>query len=166
MAMDARHRVSFRRRREGKTDYRARLALIKSNLPRAVVRRTLKNINIQFIEYDVKGDRVLVAATATELKKFGWTRSTSNVSAAYLAGWLAGKRALQKGIESAVLDMGLRRPSRGNKTFAALKGLLDAGVEIPHGEGIFPSEDRIQGTHINAQDDFEKVMTSLKEAMK
>ncbi len=41
MAMDARHRVSFRRRREGKTDYRARLALIKSNLPRAVVRRTL-----------------------------------------------------------------------------------------------------------------------------
>ncbi len=114
----------------------------------------------------MKGDRVLVAATATELKKFGWTRSTSNVSAAYLAGWLAGKRALQKGIESAVLDMGLRRPSRGNKTFAALKGLLDAGVEIPHGEGIFPSEDRIQGTHINAQDDFEKVMTSLKEAMK
>ena len=164
MSMNARYRVPFRRRREGKTDYRARLALIKSNSPRVAVRRSLKNIQIQFIEYHRDGDRVLTMANGKELKEFGWTGSISNVPAAYLIGYLAGKKALQKNIPNAVLDIGLRRPTKGNKSFAALKGMLDAGVEIPHGDDIFPSEDRIHGEHINAHKEFEKAMTSLKEA--
>ncbi len=164
MAMDARHRVPFRRRREGKTDYRARLALLKSNLPRVIVRRSLRNIQVQFIEFDMKGDRVRAAAEATELKKFGWAHSACNVPAAYMTGFIAGKRAIQKGIGKAVFDLGLRRPTKGNRSFAALKGMLDAGVEIPHGGKIFPTEDRIKGAHINAEEEFEKVMASLKEA--
>ncbi|EQD30588.1 50S ribosomal protein L18P, partial [mine drainage metagenome] len=37
MSTGPRYRVAFRRRREGKTDYRARLRLLKSDRPRAVV---------------------------------------------------------------------------------------------------------------------------------
>ena len=164
MAKNARHNVPFRRRREGKTDFRARLALIKSNIPRASVRRSLKNIQVQFIEFNMEGDRILAAAHTVELKKYGWERATCNVPGAYLTGYIAGKRALQKGIERAVLDIGLVRPTNGNRCFAALKGMLDAGLDIPHGEGIFPSEERIKGSHIGAEQDFDKVMSSIKEA--
>lgn len=163
MAMDARHRVPFRRRREGKTDYRARLALIKSQIPRAVVRISLKDIRIQFVQFELPGDRILTTATARELRKYGWTRSTCNVPSAYMTGYIAGKRALKMGIDHAVLDIGLKRPTLGNRIFSALKGLVDAGLEIPHGEGIFPSEERIKGEHINATEDFDKVITSIKE---
>ena len=164
MAMNARHNVPFRRRREGKTDFRARLALIKSKVPRAAVRRSLKNIQVQFIEFDMEGDKILAAANTVELKKFGWDRAACNVPGAYLIGYIAAKRALQNGVERAVLDIGLKRPTNGNRCFAALKGMVDAGLEIPHGEGIFPSEERIKGSHIGAEQDFDKVMSSIKEA--
>ena len=163
MAMNARHSVPFRRRREGKTDYRARLALLKSRLPRAVVRKSLKNIQVQFIEFEMKGDRVLTTASGRELKKFGWGGSCSGIPAAYLTGFLAGKRALKNGIDRAVLDIGIERPTKGNKLFAALKGMLDAGVDIPHGEEMLPDESRIRGAHINAEEEFEKALNSLKE---
>jgi len=166
MAMNARHSVPFRRRREGKTDYRARLSLLKSRLPRAVVRKSLKNIQVQFIEFEMKGDRVLTTASGRELKKFGWNGSCSDIPAAYLTGFLAGKRALKNGIEKAVLDIGIERPTKGNKLFAALKGMLDAGVDIPHGEEMLPNESRIRGAHINAEEEFEKAFNSLKEEFK
>ncbi len=57
-------------------------------------------------------------------------------------------RAKAAGTASAVLDAGLRHPTDGGRLAAALKGLLDAGVEIPHGEGGFPSADRLNGTHL------------------
>jgi len=163
MAKNARHRVPFRRRREGKTDYRARLALIKSQKPRAVVRRSLKNIIVQLVRFEMEGDKIITSATAVELKKHGWSKSTSNVPSAYMTGYIAGKRAIKAGVESAVLDIGLRRPTVGNRNFAALKGLLDSGLEIPHGDNIFPSEERIRGEHMNAGEEFDKVMTSIKK---
>ena len=33
--------------------------------------------------------------------------------------------------------------------FAALKGMVDAGMEIPHGESVLPDDDRINGSHID-----------------
>jgi hypothetical protein len=42
--------------------------------------------------------------------------------------------------------------------------MIDAGLDIPHGEEIFPSEERIKGSHIGAEKDFDKVMSSIKEA--
>jgi large subunit ribosomal protein L18 len=89
MAKNARHSVPFRRRREGKTDFRARLALIKSNVPRAAVRRSLKNVQVQFIEFTMEGDKILASSTTAELKKFGWERAAGNVTGAYLVGYLA-----------------------------------------------------------------------------
>jgi large subunit ribosomal protein L18 len=104
---------------------------------------------VQFIEYKLVGDNVLASATSKELNKFGWNGSTSNLTAAYLTGLLAGKRAKENQINNAVLDIGIKVPARGSKIFATLKGIVDSGVDVPHGEDIIPNEDRIKGLHIN-----------------
>ncbi|MCD6408924.1 MAG: 50S ribosomal protein L18 [Candidatus Verstraetearchaeota archaeon] len=148
MARGPRYKVPFRRRREGKTNYRKRLKLLLSGLPRLVVRGSLKHFTAQFIEARVGGDVVLASAHSSELKKYGWKAPCGNLPAAYLTGLLAGIRAMKKGITKAVLDIGLHRPTKGARVFAALQGALDAGVEVPHGEEILPSEERIRGEHI------------------
>ena len=165
MARGPRYHLEFRRRREGKTDFRHRKKLIASGLPRAVVHCTSKNTTIQFINFDLKGDTVSASATTKELAKLGWTKATGNTPSAYLVGYLAGKRASEKGISNAVLDIGLRPPVKGSKVFAALKGMLDAGIEIPHGEDVIPAEERISGTHINEEIPkmFESVLNKMKE---
>lgn len=165
MAHGPTYRVPFRRRREGKTNYRKRLALLKSGKPRMVVRKTLRRIIVQFIEFDPKGDRVIACADSKDLVKYGWKGSAKNTPAAYLVGYLAAKRALSKGITEAVLDIGLHRPTRGSRVFAALKGALDAGIAIPHGDDIFPSEERIRGEHISEDvvRMFEEVFNKIKE---
>jgi len=145
-----RYRVKPRRRREGKTDYRKRLNLLKSGRVRIVVRNSLKNTQVQFVEYHEEGDKVIATAVSDELvKKFKWKYSTSATPAAYLTGLLAGKRALEKGINEGIFDIGRKVPVSGSKNFASLKGVLDAGVECPHDESKIPSEDRISGKHIN-----------------
>jgi len=48
-----------------------------------------------------------------------------------------------------VLDIGLAAISNGNRVFAALKGMVDAGLEIPHGESVLPVESRLNGEHID-----------------
>ena len=148
MVEGARKRVPFRRRREGRTDYRRRLRLLRSGRVRAVVRKSLNQTTIQFVAYDERGDRILASAVSNELKKLGWTGTTGNVPAAYLTGLLVGKRAVAKGIAAAVLDLGHQKPIAGGRMFAAAKGLVDAGVELPHGEDVFPPDDRIRGAHL------------------
>ena len=54
--------VPFRRKREGRTDYKKRLAMLKSGKARLVVRKTLKNIYAQIIKYDAKGDIIIASA--------------------------------------------------------------------------------------------------------
>ncbi|MCK5300547.1 MAG: 50S ribosomal protein L18, partial [Thermoplasmatales archaeon] len=111
MKQGPRYYIKQRRRREGLTDYRKRLKLLKSRKIRIVVRNSLKNIRIQFIEYEATGDKILASAISTELiKNYNWKYSTSTTSAAYLTGILAAKRALDKGIKEGVLDIGRRNP--------------------------------------------------------
>ena len=149
MATGPRYRVPFRRRREGKTNYRARRALVLSKVPRLVVRLTLKHAIVQVIEAEAVGDRVVVSAHSRELAKtYGWLSSGGNVPSAYLTGLLCGFKAKANGVEKAFLDIGLHIPSKGTRIFAALKGVLDAGVEVPHSEDILPDETRISGQHI------------------
>ncbi len=142
------YRVPLRRRREGRTDYRRRLRLLRSGQPRAVVRKTNTGVVVQVAQFFETGDRVLASAVSRELKKLGWTGPTGNVPAAYLTGLLAGRRAAGHGITSAVLDLGRQRPTKGGRVFAVLKGLLDSGLVIPHDEEVLPAEDRIRGAHI------------------
>jgi large subunit ribosomal protein L18 len=144
-----RYRVPFRRRREGKTDYRARLRMLKGDTPRAVVRLTNRRVLVAVTNYDPVGDRVLAAADSLELTGIGFpTRDLASTPAAYLTGYLAGLRAKESGTGSAILDVGLRHPTVGGRLLGALKGLLDAGLEIPHGESGFPPAERIAGSHL------------------
>lgn len=151
--------VPFKRRREGKTNYRKRLALLKSKKTRLVIRRSLSNISVQFINFVPEGDQTVAEANSTELKKLGWVR-TGNVPASYLTGLLAGKKAKNKKIEEAVLDIGLQISTKGSRIYAALKGVLDSGIKVPCSEEILPSEDRIRGKHISK--DLEKQFDEVK----
>jgi large subunit ribosomal protein L18 len=147
MARGARYRVPLRRRREGKTDYQARKSLVLSRKPRLVTRNSLKNVAAQILVAKPHGDEVLVAAHSSELKKYGWKAPTGNVPAAYLTGLLCGLKAKSKGVKEAILDIGLIAPTKGAKVFAALSGVVDAGVDVPHDEEKIVKE-RSQGEHI------------------
>ncbi|MCX8153687.1 MAG: 50S ribosomal protein L18 [Candidatus Bathyarchaeota archaeon] len=154
------YRVPLRRRREGKTDYRARKALIISGKPRLVARCSLKNITVQIIVAKPQGDEVLASAHSRELvNKYGWKAPTGNVPAAYLTGLLCGLKAKEKGVGEAVLDIGLAAPTKGARVFAALKGVLDAGLEVPCSEEKIVVE-RIEGKHIAA---YGKILSSNPE---
>ena len=54
--------MHFSRRRKGITNYRKRLALLKSGVPRAVVRFSNAKVSIQIIEFANEGDKVLATA--------------------------------------------------------------------------------------------------------
>jgi large subunit ribosomal protein L18 len=149
MARGASYNIKFRRRREGKTNYKLRKRLIVSGLPRIVVRKTLKHVIVQLSEPKVDGDIILVSAHSKELIKYGWMGNFNNIPGCYLTGLLCGFRSIEKGVRKAVLDIGLQSPSQGGRIFAALKGIIDAGVNIPHKEDILPSEERILGNHIS-----------------
>ena len=151
--------IQFKRRRENKTNYRKRIALLKSDKTRLVIRRSLSNITVQFVNFIPSGDKTIVSATSTELKKLGWNR-TGNIPASYLTGLLAGKKAKDKKVEEAILDMGLQISTKGSRIYAALKGVLDSGIKVPHSEEILPSEDRIKGRHISK--DMEKQFEDVK----
>ena len=155
--------MHFSRRRQGITNYRKRLALLKSGIPRAVVRLTNSCINIQIIEFDTQGDKIVAHASSKELVDMGWKNSKKNVPASYLSGRLAAKRTLKAGISSAVLDIGRVTPTSGGRVFAALKGLVDGGVKIPHSEKLYPHEERISGSHISDKvvKDFNKMSKKI-----
>ncbi len=141
--------VPHRRRRILKTDYHKRLKLLKSGKHRIVVRKSVKNVTCQIVEYQTEGDKTLFTADSKELKKFGWLAGTGNVPAAYLTGLLCGTKAKGK-VKEAVLDSGLHRSTKGNRTYAALKGAVDGGLKVAHSEDILPGEDRIKGQHVAA----------------
>jgi large subunit ribosomal protein L18 len=147
MARNARYRVALRRRREGKTDYQARKALVLSGKLRIVARNSLKNASVQIVAAKPIGDVVLAAAHSKELKKFGWKAPTGNVPAAYLTGFLCGLKAKAKGASEAILDIGLVAPTKGSKLFAVLSGVVDAGVPVPHDE-VKIVKDMLKGEHI------------------
>jgi large subunit ribosomal protein L18 len=144
-----RYRVPFRRRREGRTDYRHRLRLLLSDEPRAVVRLSNRRIRVSLTVFDPVGDRVVAQAESKELAGIGFpVGSLTTTPAAYLTGYLAGLRAKKEGALTAVLDTGLRHTTEGGRLLGALKGLIDAGLEIPHGKAAFPPADRLNGKHL------------------
>lgn len=190
MSDKATYKVSFRRRRDKKTNYKKRLALLKSGKPRLVVRTTNKQIIAQLISYNREGDKTEVSVSSKVLKKFGWNYNNNNLPAAYLTGFLCGLKGKQKGITEAILDIGNKKPVKGSLPFSTLKGAVDSGLNIPHNVEAFPSEDRINGKHIseyasklneeetkkifsgylknnvnpkNISNEFEKIKNSIKE---
>ena len=149
MAKNAHYRVAYRRRREHKTDYQSRRILSVSEHPRFVVRVSNKGILAQIVKAEIIGDKVLSQATSNELiTKYGWQASGKSIPAAYLLGMIAGHKAVKEGIKTAYLDLGLRRPTKGSKIFAVVKGAIDSGLSIPCDSDIIPPPERINGGHI------------------
>jgi len=99
----SRFQVKFRRRREGKTDYRQRKRLCvqaknkyQSPKYRLVVRFTNTKVICQIAYALVDGDRILCQAQSTELGRYGLTVGLKNYAAAYCTGLLCARRLLQK----------------------------------------------------------------------
>ncbi len=157
------YNVPFRRRREGKTRYKKRLAFLKSKLPRFVVRKTNKQIIVQLIDFSPEGDKTLVYVGKKQLSAYGWP-VRNNTPTAYLTGLLAAKLALKKGIKKAIFDIGLNTPSKGNLVFAAALGAQEAGLDL--GFSVELDEARVKGEHISnyakslSGDDYKKRFSS------
>jgi len=150
MATGPRYTVPMRRRREVRTDYGQRLRLLKSGKPRLVARVSNRHVRAQLVTPGPDGDETHAAATSGDLADYGWEAPTGNLPSAYLTGYLAGTRALDAGLDEAVLDIGLNTATPGNKAFAVQEGAIDAGVEIPHNEAVLADWDRNRGEHIAA----------------
>lgn len=142
------HASLQRRRRAGLTDYRARKRAITSQAPLLVVRVSNKNVTSQFIKPRVGGDKVIASAHSKQLAELGWKGSLKSTPACYLLGLLAGKKAIENGVKEAVLYCGIVPFVRGSRTAAFVKGVIDAGVEVPFGEEALPDEERLTGKTI------------------
>ncbi|KAJ3258526.1 60S ribosomal protein L5 [Chytriomyces hyalinus] len=142
----------------------------KYNSPkyRLVVRITNTDIVAQVVYSKITGDVVMSAAYSHELPKFGVPVGLTNWSAAYCTGLLIARRLLTQlnladkyegnqeidgtyyeveEVDDAprpfqcFLDVGLRRTTTGSRVFGVLKGAVDGGLKIPHGENRFPGWD-------------------------
>lgn len=170
-----RFQVKFRRRREGRTDYYARVRLVvqdknKYNTPkyRMIVRFTNKDIVCQIAYARIEGDVIVCAAYAHELPRYGIKVGLTNYASSYCTGLLLARRLLKKfkmdeiyegvveangedftvedvkgqpGAFRCYLDVGLARTTTGAKVFAAMKGAVDGGIDIPHSNKRFPGYD-------------------------
>jgi large subunit ribosomal protein L18 len=87
--------MHFSRRNKGITNYRKRLALLKSGIPRAVVRFSNAKVTVQIIEFSIKGDTVLASASSNDVAEMGWKGSKTNVPASYLSGLLTAKKSIE-----------------------------------------------------------------------
>ncbi len=166
--MKKKQRLIYKRKRLNKTDYKARLALLKSRKPRLVIRKSLKSIVIQLVQYNENGDKVLFTVNSRILKKFGFQGYTRNTPSSYLTGLLAGIKAKQKNILSLVPDIGLNKKTKGGVIFAAIKGVSDAGISIQFSKEILPDEKRIKGEHlknINFDQVKSKIMQELQKSI-
>ena len=166
MAHGKNQRLRYKRRRNGETDYRRRMRMLRGGSVRAVVRISNTQTICQLVDYQSGGDEILVSIDGrTLVDKFKWPidASRKSVPASYLTGFAMGKAALAAGHDEAVLDIGLAASSSGNRAFSALKGMVDAGLEIPHGEDVLPDDNRVSGAHID--ESIAKAVESTKKAI-
>ncbi len=139
------YKVPFKRKKSQKTNYTKRLALLKSNCNRFIVRLTNNLVRIQIVEYNRDGDKTLVSANSKELTKLGWNYSLKNTSSIYLTSLLLCSKAKSKKITKVIFDLGSKNYKAKSKIFAALKAVVDSGIECPYDEKAFPLDERISG---------------------
>merc|ERR1712233_31057 len=135
---------------------------------RMIVRSSNTDVCCQIAYARLEGDIIICAAYSHELPRYGAKVGLTNYAASYCTGLLLARRILQKfnldtvyegnteingelynvednddgpGAFRACLDVGLARTSTGAKVFAAMKGAVDGGLDIPHSEKRFPGYD-------------------------
>ncbi len=157
-------RTIRRRRKEAKTDYKARLALLKSEKPRLVVRKTNKYIIAQIVESDIAQDKVLLSVSSKDLLSHGWPKenagSLKSMPACYLTGILTGNKAKEK-VKEVVLDTGLNRNTKNSRIFALIKGFLESGIKLTHNEEAIPKDEKI-----NSNEKLAKIVEKVKGGLK
>jgi len=123
-----RFQVKFKRRRQCKTDYVARTAMItqdknkyKTPKYRFVVRITNKDIICQVFSSDLTHDVCLASAYAHELQRYGVSLGLTNYAAAYATGLLLARRVNVK--------YGLDKEYEGNTTVDGADYNVEAGPE-------------------------------------
>lgn len=139
----------FKRRDEGITNYKKRFSMLKSKLPRVVVRITNKRVLTHATEFMEKGDKTTVFVDSAHLKTFGWKHSIKSIPAAYLTGVLLASTMKERGLNDCIIDLGIKTNTKGSRIFAVLKGAADAGLKFPHSPDYFPTDDRVSGKHID-----------------
>ena len=154
----------LRRLREEKTNYRRRRIMLQGKREFITVNISNENIQVQIHKPEISGDKVISSAHSRFLIDKGWKGSRKNIPAAYLTGYLAGKKAQTKGIKSAILYSGTKKYTQ--RMAAALKGVIDAGLEIPANEETFPVENRINGEHLAVKNDVGKVKSAIDGEIK
>lgn len=133
---------------------------------RLVARITNSKVIAQIAYATLTGDKVIAEANSRELARYGLLNAYTSYSAAYATGLLLARRLLKSlkldGVYAgaqkidgndydvsaqvhesrrpfmAILDIGIRRPTIGNRVFAVMKGACDGGVHIPHSTRKFP----------------------------
>jgi len=123
-----------------------------------------ENTVVQIHKPEISGDKVISSAHSRSLIDKGWKGSRKNIPAAYLTGYLAGKKAQTKGIKSAILYSGTKKYTQ--RMAAALKGVIDAGLEIPANAETFPVENRINGEHLAVKNDVGKLKSAIDVEVK
>ncbi|MBR80010.1 MAG: 50S ribosomal protein L18 [Euryarchaeota archaeon] len=166
MAKGRNQRLRFKRRRTAETDYHRRFRMLRGGAPRAVVRVSNTQVTCQLVSYESEGDRVLASITGKDLvDKHKWPSDASrkSVPACYLVGFALAKSAISNGHKEAILDIGLAASSRGSRAYAALKGMVDAGLDVPHSEVVLPADERVNGEHIG--DNIQKAVSTTKKSI-
>jgi len=154
----------LRRLREEKTNYRKRGTMLMGKRDFITVNITNENTHVQVLKPGMTGDKVIASAHSRYLLEKGWKGSRKSIPAAYLTGYLAGKKALGQGAKDAILYTGTRRYTQ--RMAAALKGVIDAGVEVPADEETFPADERINGEHLTVKNEVSQVKSSIDSEVK
>ena len=125
---------------------------------------TNENTQVQVLKPGMTGDKVIASAHSRYLLDKGWKGSRKSVPAAYLTGYLAGKKAIGQGAKDAILYTGTRKYTQ--RMAAALKGVVDAGVQVPADSETFPSDERINGDHLKVKNDISKIKSTIDTEVK
>ncbi len=154
----------LRRIREEKTNYKKRKTMLMGKREYITVQISNENTQVQIHKPEMAGDKVIASAHSRYLLSKGWKGSRKNIPAAYLTGYLAGKKAIGNGAKNAILYSGTRKYTQ--RMAAALKGVVDAGLEVPADSETFPPEERIKGEHLSIKNDVNQFKSTIDGEVK
>jgi large subunit ribosomal protein L18 len=157
-------RTQIKRKRQRKTDYKARIALLKSGIPRIVIRLTNKYIVLQSVESDQAQDKITLEVSSKDLLKNGWDEkfkgSLKSLPAAYLTGLVFAKK-IGKG--EFIVDTGLAVHKPKNRIYSSVNGLVDGGLKVHVDPVVFPAKERLEGKHM--KEELQTMILKIKSTM-
>jgi len=153
------HSKILRRLREEKTNYKRRATMLTGRHNFITVNITNENVQVQILKPGMTGDSVIASAHSRHLVHQGWKGSRKSIPAAYLTGYMAGKKAVNMGTRDAILYTGTRKYTQ--RMAGALKGVIDAGMSVPSDDETFPPDDRINGDHLTVKNEVTETRAAI-----